>query len=68
MKLHDQIDKLFTEVDHLERITETYDFDEQQILLGLSVAKKVRRAATMVIAAFAEERDNLKPTEAQGND
>lgn len=54
-------DKLFTEVDHLERLLDT---DNPNIALSLSVAKRVRRAATITVQRLAEQRDQLHSQEA----
>ncbi len=59
MQLHDTFDRLFTEVDHLDRVTDTDDeWDSDRIELALSVAKKVRRDATLAVRQIAELRDN----------
>ncbi len=57
-ELHAACDKLFTEVDHLERIIDTDDWDESRIALALSISKKVRNSSTLVVRQFASLRDN----------
>jgi hypothetical protein len=49
-------DKLFTEVDHLERVLDDVD-------LALSVAKRVRRDSTLLVRAIARHRDQLQSQE-----
>lgn len=56
--LHAACDKLFTEIDHLERLVNRDELDEQRIKLALSVAKRIRRDSTKVIRALAQECDN----------
>lgn len=51
-----EADKLFVEVDHLERV-----LDEPE--LALSVAKKVRRTSTLLVRAIARTRDQLQSQE-----
>lgn len=61
-QLHDSLDKLFTEVDHLERLTDADEVPADKVNLALSVAKRVRRESTMVVQALARIRDNqLQP-------
>lgn len=58
-ELHDQIDKLFTEVDHFDRIIRNVeDIPRDRIGLALSVAKRVRRASNLVVRSLAAQRDN----------
>jgi hypothetical protein len=58
-QLHEALDKLFTEVDHLERVTDT---DDPPVDLALSVAKRVRAASTLCVRALARIRDQqLQP-------
>lgn len=57
-ELHEALDKLFTEVDHLDRITAC---DEPNVQLALSVAKRVRRETNVVVRALARQRDQLQP-------
>jgi hypothetical protein len=56
-ELHDSLDKLFTEVDHLDRLTDADELPADRIELALSIAKKVRREATDVIRNLARRRD-----------
>jgi hypothetical protein len=58
-ELHRVADKLFTEVDHLERILEGEDLpDSERTELALSVAKRVRRDSTLLVRHLASLRDN----------
>lgn len=59
-ELHAACDKLFTEMDHFERLVDRDEFDEQTLALALAVAKRVRSAATLSIRALAQERDKLQ--------
>ena len=52
-----EADKLFVEVHHLERV-----LDEPE--LALSMAKKVRRASTVLVRAIARHRETLHSQEA----
>lgn len=63
----DAIDKLLTEADHLERIAAN-DLTPEGIDLALSVAKRVRRDATLVVRVLARLRDELQPRRAQAHD
>lgn len=57
-ELHRAADKLFTEVDHLDRLLDGYDLPEGDgLLLALTVAKHVRRESTLVVRRLAELRD-----------
>ena len=56
-EVHDKIDNLLHETEHLDRIVGTGVSDEN-LDLALSQAKRVRKHATLVIQALAEERDN----------
>lgn len=49
-----EADKLLQEVKHFERVREDPD-------LALSVAKKVRRASTLLIRAIARHRESYSP-------
>lgn len=62
-ELHDAVDKLFTEVDHLDRLLPDDAAPDEQITpLALAVAKRVRNAATLVVRQLAAHRDNpLQP-------
>lgn len=57
-QLHDTLDKLFTEVDHLDRITDTDELSPDAVLLALTVAKKVKRRASDLVRELARERDH----------
>ena len=63
MQLYDAIVRLFTEVDHLERVKDTDDeWDQGRVELALSIAKRVRRDSTLVVRQIASLRDNqLQP-------
>jgi len=50
-------DKLFREVDHLERVLD-------DPTLALAVAKRVRRESTVLIKAMAQHRDQAISQEA----
>lgn len=62
-QLHEALDKLFTEVDHLDRITDTEDWSLGRIELALSVAKRVRRNSNLVVRRLASLRDQLQSPE-----
>ncbi len=55
------LDKLFTEVDHLDRITDTDEWDHDKAQLAVSVAKRVRSASTLTVRQFAALRDSYSP-------
>lgn len=55
--LHRAADKVFTEVDHLERALDTDDLTTDRINLALSGAKRVRRDATLLVRLLAAHRD-----------
>lgn len=58
--LHDAVDKVFVEVDHLDAILpEEREPDAIETDLALSVAKRVRVASTLLVRALAERRDNI---------
>ena len=60
MQLHDEVDKLAVDVEHLRRIVE--DESPAAAELGVSIAKRVRRASTILLRVLAERRDNpLQP-------
>lgn len=60
-QLHDTLDKLFTDVDHLDRLIDD-DVDPENVNLALSVAKRVRRGSTLLVRHLASHRDNqLQP-------
>jgi hypothetical protein len=60
-QLHALSDKLFTEMDHLERLLNRDELDEDEISLALSVAKRVRRDSTLLVRHLASLRDQLQP-------
>ncbi len=62
-QLHDSLDKLFTEVDHLDRVTGTDEWSVDRAELALSVAKRVRRDSTLVVRHLASLRDQLQSQE-----
>ena len=67
MELHDPIDKLMDEVDMLERVYYS-EPSEEQLMLTLSMAKRVRRCATELIRFLAEKRDQATAQEAQADE
>lgn len=59
-ELHDHVDKLFTETDRLEFIIgDSDELSEQQVLLLLAAAKRVRRQSTLLVKHLASIRDQL---------
>lgn len=58
-QLNEKLDKLFTEVDHLEQVTDTDDLSDTEVAIALSIAKRVRRESTMVVRQLAALRDQL---------
>jgi hypothetical protein len=58
-QLHATCDKLFTEVDRLERVLDTDDLSEDRIRIALGVAKRVRRESTELVRELARRRDSL---------
>jgi hypothetical protein len=66
MELH-AIDKLIDEVDMLERVYYS-EPSKEQLMLTLSLAKRVRRCATEVIRELATERDQATAQEAQADE
>lgn len=61
-ELHAACDKLFTEIDHFERIIDSDDWDRDRVELALAVAKRVRRASNVTVRLLASLRDNeLQP-------
>lgn len=60
-ELHRVADKVFTEVDHLERALDSDDLDTDRIALALAAAKRVRRDATILVRQLASLRDQLQP-------
>jgi hypothetical protein len=63
MEPHDEVDRFFTEVDHLDRILPDGEYDEHTTVLALSVAKRGRSALTLLIKALASHRDQLQSQE-----
>lgn len=63
--LHDSIDKLLAEADHLGDLMDTDDVDHVRLSIALGVAKRVRRHATIVLRGIAKERDQLQAEEAK---
>lgn len=59
-QLHDALDRLFTEVDHLDRIADTDEWGHTRIELALSVVKRIRRDATSTIRVLAQLRDEYE--------
>jgi hypothetical protein len=67
-QLHETLDKLLTESDHLRVLTEWDEGEEPvlaQVRIALSVAKRVRRESNLVVRQLAALRDELQPQEAQ---
>lgn len=67
-ELYEFLDKLLTEVDHLDRIMAGDELDPAQVDLALSVAKRVRRSSTILLKGLANRRDNDYSQEAQVNE
>lgn len=61
MELHDQFDKLATEVDHLDDVLAVDEVGEQEVALALTVAKRVRREVTLLVRQLAQQRDSYQP-------
>lgn len=59
-QVNEALDKLFTEVDHLDRITETDEWNHDKAQLAVSVAKRVRRNATSTVRALARLQDQFE--------
>jgi hypothetical protein len=57
-ELHAACDKLFTEIDHFERIIDSDDWDRDRVELALMSVKRVRRHSTLVTRLLASLRDN----------
>lgn len=57
--LYRDADKLFTEIDHLDRVLDCDDLALERVELALSIAKRVRRNSTLVLRQLAEIRDQL---------
>ena len=61
-QLYAACDKLFTEVDHLDRLMDSEDLTIDRVNLALSVAKRVRRDSTLLVRLLASLRDQqLQP-------
>lgn len=58
-RLHGAADKLFVEIEHLDRILGEVDNSpsEDRVKLALSVAKRVRSQSTLLIRELAALRD-----------
>jgi hypothetical protein len=57
-ELHGLADKLFTEIDHLERAMDSDELTEDRIALAIAATKRVRRDCTILLRALAERRDH----------
>lgn len=55
--LHRDADKLFTQVDHLDRVLDADELTPARIELALAVAKRVRRESTSLVRLLAQLRD-----------
>lgn len=59
-QLYDTLDKLFTETDRLDHIVgDSDELSEDQTLLALAAAKRVKRQSTIVVRLLASLRDQL---------
>lgn len=58
-ELHDALDKLFTEVDHLERVVGDDEVTADEVRLALVVAKRVRRTSNIAVRVLAQLRDEM---------
>jgi hypothetical protein len=68
-ELHEAIDKLFAQVDHLDHVLGDADeLNEEQVILALSVAKRVMRQSNLTVRALARLRDQLQPRRAQAHE
>lgn len=57
-------DKLFEDIDHLDRLLDCDHIGPEAAGIALSVAKRVRRESTLLVRALAQIRDNqLQPQE-----
>lgn len=56
-------DKLFDELEHLDKLLDTDLDDEHTVNLALSVAKRVRRHSNVVVRELAILRDHLRSEE-----
>lgn len=61
MELYDRIDKLATEIDHLDRVLDVDEVGEAEVELALVVAKRVRRESTFLVRELAQKRDSYQP-------
>lgn len=68
MELHEVLNKLFTEVDHLDRILPDEEPTHGESVLALASAKKVRSLSTLLVRALAERRDSATAQEGTSND
>lgn len=55
--LHDLVDRVTTESDHLERVLASDSPSPEEITLALSIARRGRRQLTLLVRALAERRD-----------
>ena len=62
-QLHGSADKLFADVEHLDRLLGEVDNDpsEARIRLALSVVKRVRSQRTILVRELAKLRDSYSP-------
>lgn len=61
-QLHDAVDKLFSETDHLDRaLGDDDDLTHERVQLALAAAKRVRRASNILVQALACHRDRYSP-------
>lgn len=62
-ELHENADKLMTDLDHLERVfncdPDQFDYDRTE--LALHITKRVRRESTLLVRQLAAHRDQLQP-------
>lgn len=61
--LHRSADKLFTEVDHLDRLIGDDPLTEDEVNIALSTAKRVRRESTLLVQLLAQLRDESPPSD-----
>lgn len=60
-QVHDVVDKLFTEMDHIDRLLDSDDMDEDRVALLLASAKRVRRDGNILVRQLAVIRDSYSP-------
>lgn len=63
-QLHESLDKLLTEADHLRVLTEWDEGDApalERVRIALAVAKRVRRESNLTVRHLAALRDELQP-------